>query len=223
MEHPCRGTRQRFGLTGAIDHNDTGFIVSLNITMKIPARIVPAALALAVLVPAAAVRAADDTGTDTLAPTTTQAPTTSVAPAAAQTRTRVTIAYARVVLDEQRAYFYNQSRRLVATLRVSTGVDELTPVGMFTVFSKSEKTFFTPKPSERMRYMTRFTVGRRGGNIGFHGIPYTVTKFGEVPMYTPLGLAPSSHGCIRMKESDARWVFENMPLGATVSVVRSRR
>jgi lipoprotein-anchoring transpeptidase ErfK/SrfK len=192
--------------------------------MNIPARIVSAALVLAVALPVAVAHAADDPGTDTVAPTTTAVSTPTVAvPVRQQQRTRVTIAYSRVVLDEQRAYFYNSNRRLIATLRVSTGVDEQTPLGMFTVYSKSETTFFTPKPSERMRYMTRFTVGRRGGNIGFHGIPYTVTKFGEVPMYTPLGLAPSSHGCIRMKEADARWVFENMPLGATVSVVRSRR
>jgi lipoprotein-anchoring transpeptidase ErfK/SrfK len=191
--------------------------------MNFPTRIVSAACAVALSLPAAVARATDDSSPDSVAPTTTIAPTPTSAQARQQQRTRVTIAYSRVVLDEQRAYFYNSNRRLIATLRVSTGVDELTPVGMFTVTSKSEATFFTPKPSERMRYMTRFTVGRRGGNIGFHGIPYTVTKFGEVPMYTPLGLAPSSHGCIRMKESDAQWVFENMPLGATVSVVRSRR
>ncbi len=71
--------------------------------------------------------------------------------------------------------------------------------------------------------MTRFTKGRQGGNIGFHGIPYTVTKNGEVPFYTPLGRAPSSHGCIRMRVSEARWVFQNMDIGATVTVVRSRR
>lgn len=191
--------------------------------MKNPARIVCAAVALAVVLPAVSAHATDDSSPDTVAPTTTVESTTTSVSVARQQRTRVAIAYARVVLDEQRAYFYNSNRRLIATLRVSTGVDEQTPVGKFQVFSKSEKTFYTPKPSERMRFMTRFTVGRRGGSIGFHGIPYTVTKFGEVPMYTPLGLAPSSHGCIRLKEADAQWVFENMPLGAIVSVVRSRR
>jgi lipoprotein-anchoring transpeptidase ErfK/SrfK len=44
-----------------------------------------------------------------------------------------------------------------------------------------------------------------------------------VPFYTPLGIAPSSHGCIRMRVADAKWVFQNMPLGATVSVLRTRR
>lgn len=132
------------------------------------------------------------------------------------------VAFAKVVLDEQRAYFYNQAKRLIVTLPVSTGTDDQTPVGVFKVFSKSELAIFTPAPNERMRYMVRFTKGREGDNIGFHGIPFKVTKSGEVPFYTPLGVAPSSHGCIRMLETDAKWVFDNMALGTRVTVVRSR-
>ena len=138
------------------------------------------------------------------------------------TRPKIAIAFARVILDEQRAYFYNANKRLIVTIPVSTGVDDQTPLGTFKVFSKSESTFFAPNPSERMRWMTRFTVGREGGNIGFHGIPYTVTKSGEVPFPTPLGVAPSSHGCIRVRVSDAKWIFNNMPIGTTVSVLQSR-
>jgi lipoprotein-anchoring transpeptidase ErfK/SrfK len=172
-----------------------------------------------------AVYATDDstpsTSTTTVVDETTT--TTTLPPVSPPQRRRVAIAFARVVLDEQRAYFYNKNRRLIATLPVSTGVDDQTPVGVFKVFSKSAQTFYTPNPRERMRFMTRFTVGREGGNIGFHGIPYTATKYGEVPFYTPLGLAPSSHGCIRMRVSDAKWVFQNMAIGSTVSVLQSRR
>ncbi len=188
--------------------------------MKNIARIVTVVVLLGLVAPVGVVRASDDSTPGPVVTTTAPAATVPVARAE---RTRVNIVYARVVLDEQRAYFYNSNRRLIATVPVSTGVDDQTPTGIFTVFSKSEKTFYAPNPRERMRYMTRFTVGRRGGNIGFHGIPYTVTKSGEVPHYTPLGLAPSSHGCIRMRVSDAKWVFENMALGSVVSVVRSRR
>ena len=132
------------------------------------------------------------------------------------------VAFAKVVLSEQRAYFYNASKRLIVTLPVSTGTDDQTPIGVFKVFSKSKLAYFAPVPNERMRYMVRFTKGRGGDNIGFHGIPFRVTKSGETPLYTPLGVAPSSHGCIRMHESDARWVYENMALGTRVTVVRSR-
>jgi lipoprotein-anchoring transpeptidase ErfK/SrfK len=183
-----------------------------------------AATLLATVVPSTAVYAADDSTpsstTTTVVKTTTSSTLPRVSP---QQRRKASIAFARVVLDEQRAYFYNKNRRLIATLPVSTGVDDQTPVGVFKVFSKSAQTFYTPNPRERMRFMTRFTVGREGGNIGFHGIPYTATKYGEIPFYTPLGLAPSSHGCIRMRVSDAKWVFQNMAIGTTVAVLRSRR
>jgi lipoprotein-anchoring transpeptidase ErfK/SrfK len=227
VEHTGRSARNRHRIV--IAHTRVANAVSLALTMKHPARIVVGLLFASLVVPVTHARATDSTipGTtvpDTV-PTTTEAPTTTTSlPAVSPPqRKRVNIAFARVVLDEQRAYFYNKNRRLIATLPVSTGVDDQTPVGVFKVFSKSAQTFYTPNPRERMRFMTRFTVGREGGNIGFHGIPYTVTKSGEVPFYTPLGIAPSSHGCIRMRVADAKWVFQNMPLGATVSVLRTRR
>lgn len=199
--------------------------------MKHPARVIIALLVASICVPVSFVRATDTTipgatTPDTFPATSTTevvSTTTSLPPVVRPQRSRVAIAFARVVLDEQRAYFYNKNRRLVATLPVSTGVDDQTPIGVFKVFSKSAQTFYTPNPRERMRFMTRFTVGRQGGNIGFHGIPYTVTKSGEVPFYTPLGLAPSSHGCIRMHVADAKWVFHNMAIGTTVSVLQTRR
>jgi lipoprotein-anchoring transpeptidase ErfK/SrfK len=160
-----------------------------------------------------------DTTVDSTIATTT---TSTLPPVSRPQRRRVNIAFARIVLSEQRAYFYTTSRRLIATLPVSTGADDQTPVGTFKVFSKSAQTFYTPNPVERMKFMTRFTKGRQGGNIGFHGIPYKVTKNGDVPFYTPLGIAPVSHGCIRMRVTDAKWVFDNMKLGSVVSVVRTR-
>jgi len=193
--------------------------------MKVRLPLLAATLIASVTVPTVAF-ATDDTTPSTVPTTTVEETTTSTTtlpPVSPPQRRRIKIAFARVVLDEQRAYFYNSQRRLIATLPVSTGVDDQTPLGVFKVFSKSAQTFYTPNPRERMRYMTRFTVGREGGNIGFHGIPYRVTKSGEVPFYTPLGLAPSSHGCIRMRVIDAKWVFQNMALGSTVSVLQSRR
>ena len=183
-----------------------------------------AATLLATVVPSTAVYAADDSTPSSTTTTVVKTTTSSTLPRVSPPqRRKASIAFARVVLDEQRAYFYNKNRRLIATLPVSTGVDDQTPVGVFKEFSKSAQTFYTPNPRERMRFMTRFTVGREGGNIGFHGIPYTATKYGEIPFYTPLGLAPSSHGCIRMRVSDAKWVFQNMAIGTTVAVLRSRR
>ena len=208
--------------------------------MKSPLRIALTVLLTCVLVPTSLVHAegTDTTTPDTSAPTTEpttvpetvsttvpEAPTTttSTLPRVSNPqRGRASIGFTRIVLDEQRVYVYNHRKRLIATLPASTGVDDQTPVGTFKVFSQSAQAFYTPNPNERMRWMTRFTKGREGGNIGFHGIPYKVTKTGEIPFPTPLGVAPSSHGCIRMRVADAKWLFQNMKIGTVVSVVRSR-
>ena len=197
--------------------------------MKSPLRIALTVLTACVLVPTSLVNAegSDTTIPDTIAPvepTTTTMPvtTTTLPPLSRPQRGVAKIGFTRIVLDEQRVYVYNHRRRLIATLPASTGVDDQTPVGTFKVFSQSAQAFYTPNPNERMRWMTRFTKGREGGNIGFHGIPYKVTKSGEIPFPTPLGVAPSSHGCIRMRVADAKWLFKNMKIGTVVSVVRSR-
>jgi lipoprotein-anchoring transpeptidase ErfK/SrfK len=204
--------------------------------MKSPIRIALTVLVACVLAPSSLVNAegSDTTPPDTSAPTTVPEIVSTTVPEAATTTTTTlprvsgpqrgvaSIGFARIVLDEQRVYVYNHRKRLIATLPASTGVKDQTPVGTFKVFSQSAQAVYSPNPNERMRWMTRFTKGREGGNIGFHGIPYKVTKSGEIPFPTPLGIAPSSHGCIRMRVADAKWLFHNMDIGTVVSVVRSR-
>ena len=204
--------------------------------MKSPIRIALTVLVACVLVPTSLVNAegSDTTPPDTSAPTTVPEIVSTTVPEAPTTTTTTlprvsgpqrgvaSIGFARIVLDEQRVYVYNHRKRLIATLPASTGVKDQTPVGTFKVFSQSAQAVYSPNPNERMRWMTRFTKGREGGNIGFHGIPYKVTKSGEIPFPTPLGIAPSSHGCIRMRVADAKWLFHNMDIGTVVSVVRSR-
>jgi len=72
-------------------------------------------------------------------------------------------------------------------------------------------------------HRTPASGGRQGDNIGFHGIPYRVTSAGNVPIPTPVGIKPVSHGCIRTRDVEAQWLFENMPIGTPVRVVQSRR
>lgn len=137
-------------------------------------------------------------------------------------RANVTIGSVVVSIEEQRAFVYSRSRRLITSLPISTGLGDTTPTGSFRVFSKSAQAYYTPAPNERMKWMVRFTKGRGGDNIGFHGIPYKVTAAGDIPFHTPVGLAPSSHGCVRMRVRDARWLFDNIAIGTPVRVVRSR-
>lgn len=162
--------------------------------MSIPRRIVGLLLAISALLPAglAAAEGEENPTSETVPASTipaTSVPDTTTSstlpPVSEPQRGKVAIGFARVVLSEQRVYVYNTRRRLIATLPVSTGLDDTTPTGTFKVFSKSAQAYYAPNPNERMRFMTRFTRGREGGNIGFHGIPYKVTKAGEIPFHTP--------------------------------------
>jgi lipoprotein-anchoring transpeptidase ErfK/SrfK len=64
--------------------------------------------------------------------------------------------------------------------------------------------------------MTRFAIGRNGGNIGFHEIP---TRYGK-PMQTvdELGTFNGS-GCLRSSTQDARFIYQWAGMGTTVVVV----
>lgn len=198
------------------------------------ASVTAAVIAVSLLVGApAGAESGSDTVPPVSPPVTDTLPPASAAPAPTTTSTtprpmparrpKVRIASVVVDLDSQTAFVYARSRRLITSIPVSTGLWDSTPTGSFRVFSKSAQTFYTPSPSERMRWMVRFTKGRQGGNIGFHGIPYRVTEQGEVPFPTPIGRAPSSHGCVRMRVPDAKWLFDNIAVGTPVRVVRSRR
>lgn len=192
--------------------------------MKFPAFVLPLAMSTSVLLPVHEVGASPISSVDRWPTVTGAGPVSSLTngPPNAVRRPATAIAYAKVVLSEQKAYFYNSRRRLIATVPISTGLDDTTPVGRFRVFSKSQSTYYAPDPAEKMRWMTRFTRGRRGGNIGFHSVPYRIIDGAEVASPTPLGQAPSSHGCIRVSNSDAQWIFENMAIGTVVTVVPTR-
>ncbi|MFM7064528.1 MAG: L,D-transpeptidase, partial [Actinomycetes bacterium] len=116
-----------------------------------------------------------------------------------------------VVLSSQKVVLFAGSRP-VAEFPVSSGRNGLTPVGSFKVQSKSSRTVSNSDNTISMKWMTRFN-----GGIGFHGIP--VRKDGT-PLATPLGQRPVSAGCIRMKDDDARRIYDQLPVGGTVVVAR---
>lgn len=110
----------------------------------------------------------------------------------------------------QRAYVYDPAGALLKEIPVSSGADGRTPLGRFRVQSRSSVTSSTGDARVTMRWMTRFN-----GGIGFHGIP----KKGSTPLNTPLGQRAVSHGCVRMSDADANWVFVNVPNGTPVNVI----
>ncbi|MBL8007461.1 MAG: L,D-transpeptidase [Ignavibacteria bacterium] len=76
--------------------------------------------------------------------------------------------------------------------------------GLFAIFHKEEHHQSTQFNSSNMYHFMPFNQG-----IGFHSIDGT-------GYYAHLGVRPSSHGCIRMKHSDAEKLFKETPLGTLV-------
>ena len=122
--------------------------------------------------------------------------------------------YMVVNLSEQKAYGYMGST-LVKTFNISSGKPS-TPsdVGTFFVYIKYE--------AKTMR-------GGSGADAYVSpNVPYaTFYNGGEAfhaAKWNPDGIAmgqPRSHGCINMNLGDAKWVYDNMPVGAMVQVVGS--
>ena len=114
-----------------------------------------------------------------------------------------------VDLAHQRVNAIANDGTLLRSMPASTGANGATPPGTYAVYSKSASTVATSNRAVTMPWMTRF----RGG-IGFHGIP---RKNGQ-PIATPLGEAPVSHGCVRLADDDAAWIFDTIPMGMQVIV-----
>ena len=114
-----------------------------------------------------------------------------------------------IYLDSFKDEFFDENGNLAATFQNSPGVNGLTPTGTFHVYSRSADTYYSKNPSETMKWMVRFN-----GGVGFHNIP----RIDGVPEDTPIGTAPSSHGCIRHRDEDAKRIYDHLVDGATVIV-----
>jgi lipoprotein-anchoring transpeptidase ErfK/SrfK len=114
-----------------------------------------------------------------------------------------------VDLAHQRVNVIANDGSLLRSMPASTGANGRTPRGTYAVYSKSPWTTASGNGSVSMQWMTRF----RGG-IGFHAIPRQNGR----PLATPLGIAPVSHGCVRLADDDAAWLYHSVPVGMRVVV-----
>lgn len=128
----------------------------------------------------------------------------------------------KVSTKDQRVYAYSWNEKdnayttLARTMICSTGLpDTPTPKGTFTS---------TTTPVVRWGYFPKYDVWaqylyRIKGPYLFHSVLYdeadeSTVKWGSV---NKLG-SPASHGCIRLKPEDAKWIYNNCPAGTTVTV-----
>ena len=164
----------------------------------------------------ASVASASDGSIGETTTTTTTTTTTPVlveaAPVPSKSGTGRRIVYAN---RQQRVWVINADNEVIRTFPVS-GMLGQPGNGTFSVFSKSPTSYSPEFAGVTFRFMTRFAIGRNGGNIGFHEIPIRNSK----PMQTvdELGAFKGS-GCLRSSTKDALFIYQWATLGTKVVVV----
>lgn len=118
-----------------------------------------------------------------------------------------------VNLKDQITYIYKGSINnwdKIKSFKCSTGIEsEKTPTGIFDVHERGAW-FFSDKYNQGGKYWVQFY-----GDYLFHSVPYNKDQ-SEVVDYT-LGV-PASHGCIRLKTEDAKWIYDNIESGTKVII-----
>lgn len=116
----------------------------------------------------------------------------------------------KVDLSAQQAYAY-KGTTLVKTFNVSTGKTS-TPTNTGTYFANIKYATQTMRGEDYVTPNVPWVTYFNGGE-GFHGASWN-----------PDGIAsgtPKSHGCVNMNVSEAKWVYDFLPIGGMVQVVGS--
>ena len=110
-------------------------------------------------------------------------------------------------IDQQMLYVHYKDGRLVK-YPVSSGIagahkSVSSRPGLFAIFHMNE-VHKSSQFNSQLNYFMAFNMGS-----GFHGLPGT-------GYYVHLGVRPSSHGCVRMRNEDARELFKQCKIGTLV-------
>lgn len=115
-----------------------------------------------------------------------------------------------VSLADQRVYI-KDGDTTIYTMICSSGMDDSTPHGTFTVQSRGEN-FFNSNEQMGANWWVSFY-----GDYLFHTVPTDSDGNYIVSEAEKLG-RPASHGCLRLTVSDAKWIYDNIPDGTTVVI-----
>lgn len=123
---------------------------------------------------------------------------------------------------KNRVYIYSKDK-LVYTMYCSAGALKkkhgkevsATPLGTFHIQNERGLTFFNPRFQDGANYYVSF---KDHGVYLFHTVP--IDKDGK---YMPkeakkLGKQPASEGCVRLSVPDAKWLYNELPVGTKVVV-----
>ncbi|HIQ82043.1 MAG TPA: peptidoglycan-binding protein, partial [Candidatus Pullichristensenella stercorigallinarum] len=130
--------------------------------------------------------------------------------------------YIHVDVTNQYVTVYRSSdNAIVRQMICSTGASgSSTPLGTFVMPNKrysSERTEWYYTMGVYVKYPSRIVNG-----ILFHSIPFSSRNDGTMQQsaYNKLG-SPASHGCIRLRVDDSKWIADNCPPGTVVKIFKS--
>lgn len=121
-------------------------------------------------------------------------------------KVEVSIKMQRVMIEDENKVLY--------TMYCSTGKDNTTPRGKFTIKKDRGDSFYNERLKEGAKYWTSFS----DDNVYlFHSVPTdqngNFTEEGKKDFGRP-----ASHGCIRLSVPDAEWFMNNIPEGTPVII-----
>lgn len=118
-----------------------------------------------------------------------------------------------VSLSDQKVYIYKGYTNNWTELKsfiCSSGIKgEETPPGNYFIENRGYS-FYSEEYAQGAKYWVGFK-----GNYLFHSLPYN-NDFTEV--VDPTIGVPSSHGCIRLEEENAKWIYNNVSQGSRVII-----
>jgi L,D-transpeptidase ErfK/SrfK len=136
-----------------------------------------------------------------------------------------------VNIAEYRLYYFTRvaGQQAVATFPISIGrMDWETPVGRHRVLSKQERPTWFPPESIRAEHAAEGDILPRsvppGPNNPLGDYALRLSQSGYLIHGTnkPVGIGMQvTHGCIRMYPEDIKWLFPQVPVGATVQIINA--
>ncbi len=125
-----------------------------------------------------------------------------------------------ISLDEQRVYVYQWDGSgysdQIKKFKCSTGMDGYaTPTGTYQGGGKItiDEWYYFKEYNCYAKYAYRIV-----GGILFHSVLYNANKKGPTNSSVRALGRKASHGCVRLAEDDAKWIYDNCPEGTTVVI-----
>ncbi len=118
-----------------------------------------------------------------------------------------------VDLSEQQAAVQEGDRTIKAMVISSGAPGYETPQGVFSLQNRGEW-FYSGKYQEGAKWWVSF---RDWGTYLFHSVAMDEQRRVIPEEAAKLG-TPASHGCVRLTEEDAKWIYDHLPQGTKVVI-----